>query len=119
MIDEEEDLFPLIRRRARPEDHVERVLGLLSREHAEDDRLADIIVEGLRRSCAACDPALPDGLRTAMRTFAQRQRRHLAVENAVVMPLAEARLTTGDREGLSRRMAARRGIQFSREGRRD
>ena len=40
VIDEEEDLFPLIRRRAKPRDGAERLLGLLSREHAEDDRLA-------------------------------------------------------------------------------
>lgn len=114
VIDEEEDLFPLIRRRARPDDDVERVLGLLAREHAEDDRLADVIVAGLRRACAA-GGTLPGSLRAALRTFAQRQRRHLAVENAVVMPLAEARLTAGDRLGLARRMAARRGIQLSRE----
>lgn len=116
LIDEEEDLFPLVRRRATPEDNVERVLGLLAREHAEDDRLADVIVEGLRKSCAAGDAALPEPLRAALRSFSQRQRRHLTVENAVVIPLAEARLTPSDLEGLSRRMAARRGIQLSRQG---
>ena len=115
VIDEEEDLFPLLRRRATPEDNVERVLGLLSREHAEDDRLADIIVEGLRRSCAAGDTELATKLREALRSFAHRQRRHLAVENAIVMPLAEARLTEKDRDGLARRMAARRGIQLAPE----
>jgi hemerythrin-like domain-containing protein len=118
VIDEEEDLFPLLRRRATSADNVERVLGLLSREHAEDDRLADIIVEGLRRSCAAGATALPADLREALRSFAHRQRRHLAVENAIVMPLAEVRLTTRDQDGLARRMAARRGIQLSPEGHR-
>ena len=117
VIDEEEDLFPLIRRRATAEDNVERVLGLLAREHAEDDRLADIIVEGLRRSCAAGHKEMSDDLTAAVRAFAQRQRRHLAVENAVVIPLAEARLTPNDREGLSRRMAARRGIRLAHDGR--
>lgn len=115
VIDEEEDLFPLIRRRAWPEDNVERLLGLLAGEHAEDDRLADLIVAGLRRSCVAGDQALSDDMRAAVRAFVQRQRRHLAVENAIVIPLAEARLTPSDREGLSRRMAARRGIRLTRD----
>lgn len=110
VIDEEEDLFPLVRRRARPEDDVERVLGLLSREHVEDDRLAEIILSGLDRNAAA--PELTSECRTALRAFARRQRRHLAVENAIVMPLAELRLTAKDRAGLARRMAARRGISL-------
>jgi len=110
VIDEEEDLFPLLRRRARPEDDVERVLGLLSREHFEDDRLAEIIVAGLRETAATNAETLPPELRIALRDFARRQRRHLAVENAVIMPLAEIRLTPKDREGLARRMAVRRGI---------
>ncbi|MGX5734782.1 hemerythrin domain-containing protein [Bosea thiooxidans] len=108
VIDEEEDLFPLIRRRAMPKDGVERLLGLLSREHVEDDRLARIIAHGLRtRGTAGWDEA---AFRAALGSFSRRQRRHLAVENAVLIPLAELRLTARDREGLARRMAARRGV---------
>lgn len=110
IIDEEEDLFPLLRRRARPEDGVERVLGLLSREHVEDDRLAGLILSGLGRKAAA--PELSSECRAALRAFARRQRRHIAVENAIVMPLAELRLGAKDRAGLARRMAARRGISL-------
>ena len=108
VLDEEEDLFPLIRRRALPRDGAERLLGLLSREHAEDDRLAAIIACGLRaRGTADWDET---GFRAALAGFSRRQRRHLTVENAVLVPLAELRLTSADRDGLARRMAARRGI---------
>jgi iron-sulfur cluster repair protein YtfE (RIC family) len=108
VIDEEEDLFPLIRRRALPRDGAERLISLLSREHAEDDRIAAIIAHGLRaRGTADWDEA---GFRAALTSFARRQRRHLTVENAVLIPLAELRLMGTDREGLARRMAARRGI---------
>ena len=114
VIDEEEDLFPLIRRRAKPRDGAERLLGLLSREHAEDDRLAGIIAQGLRaRGTADWDEA---GFRIALASFSRCQRRHLTVENAVLIPLAELRLTAGDRDGLARRMAARRGIVLSGRG---
>lgn len=116
VIDEEEDLFPLLRRRASPEDEVERVLGLLSREHREDDRLAETIVAGLRQAIDANADELSFALRDALRNFVRRQRRHLAVENAIVMPLAEIRLTQNDREGLARRMAVRRGIRPGRGG---
>lgn len=116
VIDEEEDLFPLLRRRAWPEDDVERVLGLLSREHFEDDRIAEAIVAGLRETVEANAEELSLELRAALRDFARRQRRHLAVENAVIMPLAEIRLTPKDREGLARRMAVRRGIYPERGG---
>jgi hemerythrin-like domain-containing protein len=110
VLDEEEDLFPLLRRRALPEDGIERVLGLLSREHSEDDRLGDAIVAGLRRALGDGTAGLEEVLREDCRAFARRQRRHLAVENALVMPLAETRLTEADRKGLSRRMAVRRGL---------
>lgn len=99
VLDEEEDLFPLLRRRARPADDIERVLGLLSREHSEDDRLAETIAAGLGAVLDRGASSLDETLRAALRSFAERQRRHLAVENAIVMPLAEARLTPKDREG--------------------
>lgn len=110
VIDEEEDLFPLLRRRALPEDDLERVLGALSGEHAADEILANVIVIGLRRALEREQGGLDDTLRDACRGFATRQRRHLAVENAVVMPLAELRLTSADQKALARRFAVRRGI---------
>jgi hemerythrin-like domain-containing protein len=111
-LDEEEDLFPLLRRRAAAADDIERVLGLLSREHARDDLLAADIIAGLRVAVTTRRKTLNEDLRVALREFAYRQRRHLAVENAIVMPLAQERLTKEDKEGLARRMALRRGFRL-------
>ena len=113
-IDDEEDLFPLIRRRALPEDRIEEVLGVLSGEHAAQDRLAEALVGDLR-AAAAEDRGFPARLRIRLRMFASRLRRYLAVENAIILPLAENRLTKADRRGLARRMAARRGLQLEPE----
>lgn len=110
VIDEEQDLFPMLRRRALPEDQLEPVLGQLSTEHAEDGAHAGHIVAGLKAALADRHEALDDPLRAALARFAASQRRHLALENAVVMPLAKKRLTPVDLSALGGRMAARRGI---------
>ncbi len=114
-IDDEEDLYPLLRRRAEPEDRVEDVLGALSGEHAHEDRLVGTLVGALR---AATEGERLDGVvRAGVRVFAARLRRRLTVENALVMPLADLRLTESDRADLARRMAARRGIALPRGSR--
>ncbi len=112
VIDEEQDLFPLIRRRAEPGDEIEVALGQLSGEHADDEQLASLIMNGLEHSLAAPGRPLADDVKDALRSFARNQRHHLALENATVMPLAKIRLTERDLKDLSARMAARRGILF-------
>jgi hemerythrin-like domain-containing protein len=108
VLDDEEDLYPLLRRRAAAEDRVEGVLGLLSGEHAAEDRSAAEIADGL--AAAAAGAPLGPELKARIRGFTRRLRRHLAVENGLLMPLAEQRLTSADLDGLARRMAARRGL---------
>ncbi|MGI9411038.1 MAG: hemerythrin domain-containing protein [Hyphomicrobiaceae bacterium] len=110
VIDEEQDLFPLIRRRAQEEDDIEEALGQLSGEHATEEDLAAAITEGLESALGNPGEVLSDGLRQELKDFAQNERRHLALENATVMPLAKVRLTERDLKDLSARMAARRGI---------
>lgn len=113
VIDEEEDLFPMLRRRLLPDDDVERILGLLSGEHAADDALAAEIALALKRGIETRSTTIEPALRNALLTFADRQRRHLAVENAIVIPLAETRLSDKDTADLGRRMAVRRGINHA------
>jgi hemerythrin-like domain-containing protein len=115
VIDEEEDLFPMLRRRLLPEDDVERIMGLLSGEHAADQALADEIIVSLKRGVETKSKAIESELRNALLTFADRQRRHLAVENAIVIPLAEIRLSKKDAADLGRRMAVRRGINLAQD----
>lgn len=118
VIDEEEDLFPVLRRRLKPSDEAGRIIGLLSGEHAADERLSQEIAAGLRAALDADESALPKPVCNALLTFADRQRRHLSVENAIILPLAGQRLSRRDLGEIARRMAARRGIEL-REGTRD
>lgn len=111
IIDEEQDLFPLLRRRALPEDEVENVLGQLSAEHKADAAQAALVRKVLetcleQRSAPGMDPAA----RRTLQDFASQELRHLALENAVVLPIARLRLTAKDLTGMSRRLAARRGL---------
>jgi hypothetical protein len=43
------------------------------------------------------------------------QRRHIAWENGVLLPLAKRRLTAGDIADLGRAMAGRRGVTLDSE----
>jgi hemerythrin-like domain-containing protein len=107
--DEEEDLFPLMRLRCPPEDEIERVLSALTAEHAGDRHLADLVTDGLQRSLAEGRPAAAQpGLREAMVDFARNERRHLALENSVVLPLARRRLSQEDLVRLSAGLLKRR-----------
>ena len=111
IIDEEEDLFPLLRRRCLAEDEVEGVLGVLSAEHKADGVLGRAVRTYLERclDSRAAPGANLDGRRD-LAAFAAQERRHLALENAVVLPIARQRLTPEDLTGLARRLAARRGM---------
>ena len=118
VIDEEQDLFPLIRRRAQKEDDIEAALGQLSGEHASEQDLARAITAGLEEALGEPDAPLDEKLRSALRDFAHNERQHLALENATIMPLAKLRLTERDLNDLAARMAARRGFLLETDERR-
>ncbi len=111
IIDEEDDLFPLLRRRCQPADELDAVLGGLSAEHRDD-------LEHARALIVVLEQALIDGqapghdleTQRLFTDFALHERRHIALENAVVLPIARLRLTTHDLRSLSARLAARRGV---------
>ncbi|KQY26468.1 cation-binding protein [Caulobacter sp. Root1455] len=110
VIDEEEDFFPLLRRRCEPGDDVERVLGMLSAEHRADVVQASAVRDHLL-ACLETEraPGLDATQRKAMIAFAAQERRHLGLENAIVLPIARLRLAPEDLTTLGRRLAARRG----------
>jgi hemerythrin-like domain-containing protein len=114
LVDEDEDLFPLLRRRALPEDDIERILGLLSADHRQDRRQATLLAHVLQ---AALDggqaPGADPAGREALTTFAKHERRHLALENAIVLPIARQRLSASDLADLSQRLGARRGLHLA------
>jgi cytochrome c553 len=100
--DEDLGLFPLLRARCRSEDRIEPVLDRLSDEHMDDEASMEEIVLLLRRFAAGNardDQGAAAGY--ALRGFFEGQRRHIAWEEAVVMPLARARLSQEDLAQLS------------------
>jgi hemerythrin-like domain-containing protein len=112
--DEEEDFFPLLRRRALPEDDIEAVLERLSGEHDGDRAFAHSVRAHLERCLEThTSPGLDPSVALALGAFASQELRHLALENAVVMPLARMRLTREDLESLGRTLASRRGVELA------
>ncbi len=110
VIDEEEDFFPLLRQRCLPEDDIAPILDQMQEEHAEDRRLAQQVRDVLRQALVSRQPAkaIAGGPET-LRSFAEHQKRHLVMENAVLAPFARKRLTQEDLHHLADRFAARRG----------
>ena len=113
--DEEQDLFPLLRKRAQPEDNITDILDLLSEEHGLDRDLVDFLLEDLAVLAGGTQIANPIRFLVNVREFAETQRRHLAWENALLLPVARRRLTQVDLASLGRSMAARRGIDLGAE----
>lgn len=114
VLDEEQDLFPVLRRRSEPEDEIEKLIAVLSQEHALDQQLASVTRGVLAQSIAHLRPVRSfEGGPAALRRLAQQERRHLALENAVIMPIARLRLTVDDKRLLAQAMAARRGYALA------
>ena len=61
-------------------------------------------------------PGLDPARRKILSEFASQERRHLGLENAVILPIARLRLDADDLATLGRRLAARRGRVLSEPG---
>jgi hemerythrin-like domain-containing protein len=109
VIDEEEDIFPLLRKRCQPEDQVDDVLDRLTFEHAEDKALSAKVRDVLN-ACLILrkPPHAIEGGAEALTAFARHELRHLTLENAVVVPLARRRFDAADLRNLAERLIARR-----------
>lgn len=107
--DEEDDLFPLLRSRATADDRIQDILTSLARDHDASRLARDRILDGLGRIDRAGGTPAP-ALAAMLHDFATRERRHLCLENAIVLPIARARLGHQDLVVLGQRMAARRGV---------
>lgn len=112
LADEEEDLFPLMRRCCTPEDEMDRIINrlLLDHQHAvEDTPVVAALLQELQSR------ALSDEERQLLSRFAAHARRHLILENAVILPIARLRLSETDVESLRLRMAQRRGTKIKKD----
>lgn len=109
VIDEEEDFFPMLRRRCLPDDDIEDVLDRLTAEHAEDKALS-VRVRDVLNACLIIrkPPHAMEGGAETLAAFAKHELRHLTLENAVVVPLARRRFNAEDLRSLSQRLLARR-----------
>ncbi|NYS25514.1 hemerythrin domain-containing protein [Rhodobacteraceae bacterium 2376] len=104
--DEEHGLFPRLRARALPEDELEKTLTRLAREHEIAAAAYALLVPALVRMADGNLPA-PEEC-DALRRLASSERRHLIVENAILLPLARLRLSDADKVALMAEMCARR-----------
>lgn len=109
VIDEEEDFFPMLRKRCAPDDEINEVLDRLSSEH-EQDKVLSVRVRDVLNACLILRkaPHAIEGGAEALRSFARHEMQHLALENAVVVPLARRRFEVADLRELSVRLLARR-----------
>lgn len=111
LADEEEDLFPLLRRACEPEDEIGKAIERLTSDHVQT-------VEGASRVIADLDALISSGgapgkeTQARFRRFAAQARRHLILENAIILPFARLRLTGRDTERLFLHMAQRRGLDL-------
>ncbi|HSF92921.1 MAG TPA: hemerythrin domain-containing protein [Paracoccaceae bacterium] len=105
--DEEEDLFPMLRSRSEPGDEINATLDELSDEHGSswgEAKHAETILARL-----AAEGGVPDrDEAAALIEYAAHERKHLIVENAIVLPLARGLLTADDIATLSANMRKRR-----------
>lgn len=106
--DEESDLFRLLKRRCGPEHGIDGILSQLNHEHALDMFMALDLTIDLRTVTNRRTLESPMRLFKNLRTFTEVQLRHMAWENATVLPLARKRLKPEDLEEMGHNMAARR-----------
>jgi len=115
LADEEQDLFPMMVLRCDPEDEIERVISRLQGDHLHAKADTDQLADALRAASDAQTP-IDDTAAARLADFAGKARRHLILENAVVLPIARKRLKPRDLDKIRANMMARRGLDRIFEG---
>ena len=107
---EEEDIwFPQLRARARRGDDFIATMAALTADHGRNQtEMAAILTAVEALDPQARSPFLDVALAARLIELASRERQHLAVENAVLIPIARIRLTAGDLQMIGRAIAVRR-----------
>ncbi len=112
--DEEEAFFPMLRWRCLPEDEIDPALERMNREHGEDRELSTRVRIILMKMAMEGRPVEAySGARETLKRFAQNQRRHMMLENAVLMPLVRLRLTDEDKRALATRLTVGRTLSLA------
>ena len=108
LADEDEDLMPRVLLRAEADDELPKLARRLHQERCAISNLLGVVTSGL--AALARPTPMSDQLRKAMRDLARAARRHLILENAVLLPLARTRLTQDDLDALRSHMLQRRKL---------
>ena len=114
LADEEIDLFPLMLKRCHPEEEIEKVIDKLTSDHghaiADAPDVAAVIATRAQRG-----KRLSKDARARLTSFATHARRHLILENAIILPIARARLKKNDLNRMRTHMIERRTLDASPE----
>lgn len=97
--DEELGFFPLLRERCLAEDKIEPLITRLVEEHKDDESGGVAIINLLKERLAGKD--LNDDAKSKIAAFAEHILQHLAVENAVLLPIARVRMDETSLKALS------------------
>ena len=99
----------LLARRCTEEDAIE---GAIDRIRADQDEAMRLLpeVRAMLTRCLDRGADLSAKERGVLSRFAGHVRRHLVAENAILLPIARARLTRADLRILSKHMRSRRGL---------
>lgn len=106
--DESEDVYPALRRRFIAADELDRTLGHLDTDHAALQDVLGRIAAALAPLESGPTVQLSRAEAGLLDEFASEQHRHLAVENAIVLPIARVRLLPDDLAAISHTMTTRR-----------
>lgn len=104
--DEELGFFPILKSCCPPEDNIDSIVARLVEEHKKDESVSEEILDILK-TIARNRKATPAQSRQ-LRAFAEHIRQHLAFENAVLLPIARARMNEAALSQLSADMKSRR-----------
>lgn len=107
--DEEAGLFPMMSERCDAEDEIDRVIERLRTDHAKMASAVSQVKKSLENLLSGGAPLSGDQ-RAMLIEFANNSRRHLIVENAIILPIARARLGASDLDSLRLGMLRRRGL---------
>ena len=107
--DEEQDLFPLLVRRCKKEDQIDKAIQRLKSGHGHADEDTSEVLDIIQRN-ASRNGGISEEERGKLTRFASHARRQLILKNAVILPFARLRLTQDDLETLRLRMMQRRGL---------
>lgn len=112
VLDEEMILFPALEHVGQPDARFHEVLAQLHQQHEEHRSLSNEIIRLLEDLLSSAQDSGPSRkLSTMLQDFAAVEREHLILENAIVLPIAKAELSSATLVKLSAEMEARRGIK--------